>query len=76
MAFGTVPIIPPRSIYESTNRKCSLYYSKQSRRIERKISVIAENKWGKMSKASSEWYAKNVHSTNCWNNMIDHILYV
>mgnify|MGYP001295508792 CR=1 FL=1 len=44
--------------------------------LKEKISVIDENKWGKMSRACSEWYAKNVHSTNCWNNMIEHILYL
>ena len=36
---------------------------------------IDEEQWTKMSLACCEWYQRNVHSKNCWKNMIEHILY-
>ena len=32
-------------------------------------------KWETMSKNCQEWYNRNVHSENCWNVMINRILY-
>jgi len=49
---------------------------KNSDELKQKIANIDEEHWTKMSKACYDWYQRNVHSKNCWKNMIQHILYV
>jgi hypothetical protein len=42
--------------------------------MKEKVSITVEQ-WTKMSKECYEWYQRNVHSKNCWNNMIENIIY-
>jgi len=79
MAFGTVPIITPEvSIKSYMNPPIeNVHYitANAPEELKAKISGIEEKKWNEMSKACSKWYFENVHSVNCWNNMIENILY-
>ena len=36
---------------------------------------LNEEQWTNMSKSCYEWYQRNVHSKNCWKNMVENILY-
>ena len=42
--------------------------------LKEKVSNISGEKWKEMSKACYEWYQRNVHSDNCWGNMVSTIL--
>lgn len=79
MAFGTVPIVTPEVTTDSYMDPLieDVHYIKVSNTDEfkNKIKTIDENKWYKMSKECYEWYQRNVYSKNCWNNMINNILY-
>jgi glycosyltransferase involved in cell wall biosynthesis len=79
MAFGTVPIITPevsiKSYMDPPIENVHYITVNNPEELKEKIGFIDEKKWSKMSKACSEWYAKNIHSANCWNNMIENILY-
>ena len=79
MAFGTVPIITPEvsvdSYMEPLIENKHYILVKTPEEMKKKISIISQNNWEMMSKESYEWYQRNVHSTNCWNNMISNILY-
>ena len=79
MAFGTVPIVTPEvSISDYADPPIeNIHYIKINtpEELKHKISIISENKWNKLSKACYEWYQRNVHSDNCWNNMLDKLLY-
>lgn len=79
MAFGTVPIITPEvSIKSYMNPPIeNVHYitANTPEELKAKISGIEEKKWNEMSKACSKWYFENIHSVNCWNNMIENILY-
>ena len=79
MAFGTVPIITPEvSITSYMNPLIeNIHYIKIStpEELQEKIKKISEEKWQEMSNACYEWYQQNVHSDNCWNNMIQNLLF-
>lgn len=79
MAFGTVPIITPEvSIKSYMNPPIeNVHYitANTPEELKAKISGIEEKKWNEMSKACSKWYFENINSVNCWNNMIENILY-
>ena len=79
MAFGTVPIITPEvtvSSYMEPLIENTHYISTNGpRELKEKVVDISEEQWTKMSKSCYEWYQRNVHSKNCWKNMIEHILY-
>ena len=79
MAFGTIPVITPEVSIESYMEPLieNIHYLRvnNSSEFKQKISEMDENKWNKMSKACYEWYQRNVYSKNCWNNMIENILY-
>lgn len=79
MAFGTVPVITPNVCVESYMEPLieNTHYIKviSPEDFNNKIRIIPQKKWEVMSNACYEWYQRNVHSKNCWNNMINHILY-
>jgi hypothetical protein len=80
MAFGTVPIVTPEvSIKDYMDPPIeNVHYLKVNNPEELKdnIANISKEKWEEMSKACYEWYQRNVHSDNCWKNMIENILYI
>lgn len=80
MAFGSVPIVTPEvtvsSYMEPLIENTHYILVKNPDELKQKIANIDEEQWSKMSKACYEWYQRNVHSKNCWKNMIEYILYV
>jgi len=78
MAFGTVPIVTPEvSIkdYMDPPVENVHYLSVTSPEdLTQKISNITEGKWNEMSNACFSWYQRNVHSDNCWENMLLNLL--
>jgi len=79
MAFGTVPIVTPEvsvsSYMEPFIENTHYIFVKSPEELKQQITNMDEEQWKKMSFACYEWYQRNVHSKNCWNNMIKHILY-
>mgnify|MGYP000935215055 CR=1 FL=1 len=79
MAFGTVPIVTPEvnvsSYMEPLIENTHYIRVTSSDELTKRINTITPEHWEKMSRACYEWYQRNVHSKNCWNNMIEHILY-
>jgi hypothetical protein len=79
MAFGTVPIVTPdvtvSSYMEPLIENTHYILVKNPEELKEKVANIDEEQWTKMSLACCEWYQRNVHSKNCWKNMIEHILY-
>ena len=79
MAFGTVPIVTPEvtvfSYMEPLIENTHYILIKTPEELKQKIANIDEKQWTHMSSACYEWYQRNVHSKNCWKNMIEHILY-
>jgi len=79
MAFGTVPIMTPdvtsSSYMEPLIENKHYILVKTVNELTEKMANINEEQWSKMSSACYEWYQQNVHSKNCWKNMIEHILY-
>lgn len=79
MAFGTVPIVTKEvsinSYYDPPVENIHYILVESPEQLKEKVSSITQDKWEEMSKACYDWYQKNVHSDNCWNNMIHNILY-
>jgi hypothetical protein len=79
MAFGTVPIVTPEVSITSYMEPPieNVHYIKVTtpKELKEKINAIPQKKWESMSKSCYEWYQRNVHSDNCWENMIYNILY-
>lgn len=79
MAFGTVPIVTPEvsinSYYEPPIENKHYILVKSPQELKEKIQNISKKKWNEMSKECYNWYQKNIHSDNAWNNMIKNILY-
>ena len=79
MAFGTVPIVTPevsiRDYMDPPVENVHYIRVESPEDLKEKISNIGEEKWTEMSKACFSWYQRNVHSDNCWENMITNILY-
>lgn len=79
MAFGTVLIVTPKvsvsSFLEPLIEGTHYIYVTSPNEIKEKLEAITEEKWNQMSKSCYEWYQRNVHSKNCWKNMISKILY-
>lgn len=79
MAFGTVPIITPGVTIDSyldppiENTHYILVNSPDE--LVSRLESMGEEQWMDMSKACFDWYQRNVHSNNCWKNMVAHILY-
>ena len=79
MAFGTVPVVTPEvSIKDYMDPPVeNVHYLRVNspEELKEKVSNISEEKWKEMSKACYEWYQRNVHSDNCWENMVLNMLY-
>ena len=79
MAFGTVPIVTPEvnvsSYMEPLIENTHYILVNNPEELKQKVASIDKEQWTKMSTACYEWYQRNVHSKNCWNNMINNILY-
>ena len=79
MAFGTVLIITPevsiKSYTEPLIENIHYIYVSSPDELKAKINLLSQEEWKKMSNECYKWYQRNVHSDNCWNNMITHILY-
>lgn len=79
MAFGTVPIVTPEvsvdSYMEPLIENKHYILVKTPEEMKKKLSIISQHNWEMMSNECYEWYQRNVHSTNCWNNMISNILH-
>jgi hypothetical protein len=79
MAFGTVPIVTPEvsvtSYMEPLIENTHYILVKTPEELKEKLANISEEQWSNMSSTCYEWYQRNVHSKNCWKNMIEHILY-
>ena len=79
MAFGTVLIITPevsiKSYTEPLIENIHYIYVSSPDELKAKINLLSKEEWEKMSNECYKWYQRNVHSDNCWNNMITHILY-
>ena len=79
MAFGTVPIVTPEvsvsSYMEPFIENTHYILVKSPDELKQQITNMDEEQWKKMSYACYEWYQRNVHSKNCWKNMIENILY-
>ena len=79
MALGTVPIITPevsiKSYMEPLIENTHYILVKNPDELKLKISNMTKEKWEEMSLECYNWYQRNVHSDNCWNTMINNILY-
>ena len=79
MAFGTVPIITPevsiKSYMNPLIENEHYIFVSSPEELQKKIENIDEEQWKLMSNNCFKWYQKNVHSNNCWNNMISFILF-
>ena len=79
MAFGTIPIITPevsiKSYTEPLIENTHYILVKNPDELKLKISNMTKEKWEGMSLKCYNWYQRNVHSNNCWNTMINNILY-
>jgi hypothetical protein len=79
MAFGTVPIITDNvsidSYYDPPIENTHYFKVKNPDELKNLINTVPKEKWINMSKSCYEWYQRNVHSNNSWNNMIKYILY-
>ena len=79
MAFGTVPIVTPEvtvsSYMDPLIENTHYILVKTPDELKHKVASIDKEQLSKMSSACYEWYQRNVHSKNCWKNMIENILY-
>ena len=79
MAFGTVPLVTEDVSMDSYMDPPleNIHYLTVSNPedIPKVINSVDIDKWLSMSNACHEWYMKNIHSSNCWKNMIENILY-
>lgn len=79
MGFGTVPIVTPEVSITSYMEPPieNVHYIRVStpNELKEKINSISQGQWESMSKACYEWYQQNIHSDNCWENMINNLLY-
>lgn len=79
MALGSVPIITENvsvtSYLEPLVENTHYLKATNPEDFKNKINNVTQEQWNSMSKSCYEWYQRNVHSDNCWNNMINYILY-
>jgi hypothetical protein len=79
MAFGTVLIVTPevsiKSYREPLVENSHYIYVSSPEELQTKLDLISKEKWCKMSNECYTWYQRNIHSDNCWTNMINYILY-
>ena len=79
MAFGTIPIVTHEvtinSYMDPPIENVHYIRVKNPQEFKEKLAKMNEKKWKIMSRFCYEWYQRNVHSKNCWKNMIETILY-
>ena len=79
MAFGVIPLVTDgvttTSYMEPLVENTHYLFVSSPDDLKTKIQNMTEDKWKQMSKNCFDWYQRNVHSSNCWNNMIYNILY-
>ena len=79
MAFGTIPIITNEvsisSYYDPPVEGTHYFKVSTPKELKQLVNTVPKKKWNNMSKSCYEWYQRNVHSDNGWNNMINNILY-
>ena len=79
MALGTVPIITPDvciKSYMDPPRENEHYIAvKNPEELKDKLTQITEEQWEAMSKNCYEWYERNIHSKNSFNNFLSYIFY-
>jgi len=79
MAFGTIPLVTSDVNTSSYMEPLieNIHYIKVNDPddVKNKISTVSQEKWLEMSNACNAWFMKNVHSDNCWNYMINDIMY-
>ena len=79
MAFGTIPIVTHevtmKSYMDPPIENIHYFRVNNTKEFKEKLEKMNEKKWKIMSRFCYEWYQRNVHSKNCWKNIIEHILY-
>ena len=74
MAFGTVPLVTPEVSMNSYSdpliENTHYILINDPSEVKGKIKDINEREWNRMSAACLMWYYNNVHSDNCWSNML------
>ena len=79
MAFGVIPLVTEgvttTSYMEPLIENTHYLLVSSPDDLTLKLQNMTEFKWNIMSQNCCEWYQRNVHSNNCWNNMISNILY-
>ena len=79
MAFGVIPLVTEgvttTSYMEPLVENIHYLLVSSPDDLTQKLQNMTEYKWNIMSQNCCEWYQRNVHSNNCWNNMISNILY-
>jgi len=79
MAFGTVPLITDEvsidSYYDPPIENKHYLRVSSPEEAKEKMDKTTEEEWTKMSLACYEWYQRNVHSDQCWDTMINYLLY-
>lgn len=79
MAFGVIPLITDgvttTSYMEPLIENTHYLLVSSPDDLKYKIQNMTQDKCKQMSRNCFEWYQRNVHSSNCWNNMISNILY-
>ena len=79
MAFGTVPLITPECNIDSYTNPLveNIHYLsvRTPDELKAKLAQMTVEDWNTMSHACYEWYRQNVHSGNCWKNMVSNILF-
>ena len=78
MAFGTVPLVTPEVSMNSYSdpliENTHYILINDPSEVREKIKAINGREWNRMSAACLMWYYNNVHSDNCWNNMLRELL--
>ena len=79
MAFGVIPLITngvtTTSYMEPLIENTHYLFVSSPDDLKYKLQNMSQDKCEQMSRNCFEWYQRNVHSSNCWNNMISNILY-
>lgn len=79
MAFGTIPIITEHVSIESyldpPKENVHFIKCKNINEWREKVNKIKKKDWELMSQNCYEWYQRNIYSKNCWESMLNNILY-
>jgi hypothetical protein len=78
MALGTVPILTPEVSIDYNDPLIENYHYikiNKAEDLKNKLQNINKEKWMEMSENCKKWYFKNCHSKNCWNTLLNQILF-